>query len=138
MGASTSAPKQGAHLQVIGAGQLTLSHLLTPDQQYPGLPRTGTASFAAALQILLNGPVYHGGTQILTSSDDAAIKSWIDVLAHTPYKTPTDRDFVMENLKEVTEGFIATADAPLGQFVEELMELYPEAKVICTVRDRDA
>lgn len=33
---------------------------------------------------------------------------------------------------------VGTADTPLAQFVPELMELYPEAKVICTVRDPDA
>jgi hypothetical protein len=48
MGQKVSVPKAGAEIQVIGAG----------------LPRTGTASFSAALEILLDGPTYHGGTQI--------------------------------------------------------------------------
>lgn len=103
-----------------------------------GLPRTGTASFSAALQILLNGPVYHGGTQTLVNNDDGPIKSWIDVLARTPYKSPSDRNHVVREIGRMTDGFVATADSPLAQFVEELMELYPEAKVICTVRDSDA
>lgn len=50
----------------------------------------GTASFATALSTLLEGPVYHGGTQILVNQDDTKIKGWIDVLARTPYKTPED------------------------------------------------
>lgn len=48
MGQQASVPQAGAEIQVIGAG----------------LPRTGTSSFSAALEILLDGPTYHGGTQI--------------------------------------------------------------------------
>lgn len=44
----------------------------------------------------------------------------------------------MGRIKALTEGFVATTDSPGAQFVEELMELYPDAKVICTVRDPDA
>ncbi|KAJ9148973.1 hypothetical protein NKR23_g4719 [Pleurostoma richardsiae] len=72
MGQVNSAPQPGTSFQVIGAG----------------LPRTGTASVAAALEILLQGPVYHGAT-----------------------------------------------DIPACLFVPELLKVYPEAKVICTVRD---
>lgn len=102
-----------------------------------GLPRSGTASFCAALSILLDGPVYHGGTQILVNNDDTHIKSWTNILAQTPYKTPAARTRVLQQIKSVTDGFVATADTPLAQFIEELMELYPNAKVICTVRDPD-
>ena len=38
----------------------------------------------------------------------------------------------------MVNGCVCTVDAPLGQFVPELMKLYPDAKVICTVRDPDA
>lgn len=48
MGQQYSAPVPGTKLQVIGAG----------------LPRTGTVSFSRALEILLDGPVYHDGTNI--------------------------------------------------------------------------
>ena len=47
MGAQSSIPKPGTTIQVIGRG----------------VPRTGTASSSAALSILLNAPIYHGGTQ---------------------------------------------------------------------------
>jgi hypothetical protein len=60
MGQKASVPQPGARFQVIGAG----------------LSRTGTASFSAALEILLDGPVYHGGTQI-TMGPPTEIKSWI-------------------------------------------------------------
>jgi hypothetical protein len=35
------------------------------------------------------------------------------------------------------DGYVATVDAPGAQFVPELMELYPDVMVICTVRDPD-
>jgi hypothetical protein len=38
-------------------------------------------------------------------------------------------------LKERFDGFVATTDTPGQMFVEELMDCYPDAKVICTVRD---
>ena len=90
------------------------------------------------MKILLDGPVYHGGTQTLVNDDDSDIKTWIDILAHTPYTTSADREYVMAKLKSLTDGFVATADSPLAQFVEELMEIYPDAKVLCTVRDPEA
>lgn len=33
------------------------------------------------------------------------------------------------------DGYVAVTDAPCSQFVPELLELYPNAKVICTTRD---
>lgn len=104
----------------------------------PGLPRTGTASFSAALSILLNGPVYHGGTQNLVSGDPHHIKTWIDILSRTPYKSAADKEYVKQKIKAITDGYVAVADTPHALFVEELMELYPAAKVVCTVRDPDA
>jgi hypothetical protein len=69
MGAKLCNPKRGTSLQVIGAG----------------LPRTGTASFAEALSILLDGPVFHGGTQLCTGMSDAdEIRAWIKLLEHSP------------------------------------------------------
>lgn len=86
----------------------------------------------------MDGPIYHGGTQIIVNEDAAPIRSWIDILGHTPYKTPVDQKYVVSELERLTEGFVATADSPLAQCVEEMMEIYPEAKVICTVRNPDA
>jgi hypothetical protein len=44
----------------------------------------------------------------------------------------------MSELRDITKGYVAALDAPFGQFVPELMEIYPDAKVICTIRDADA
>jgi hypothetical protein len=120
MGQQASAPRPGAQFKVIGAG----------------LPRTGTASFSAALSILLDGPVYHGGTQI-TLGAEVHVKSWISIFSRTPIRSDSDRQFILESIRDRMDGYVATVDAPGAQFVPELMELYPDAIVICTVRDPD-
>jgi len=38
-----------------------------------GLPRTGTLSMSVALQMLLEGPVMHGGTHLFARADDGAL-----------------------------------------------------------------
>ncbi|KAF7617514.1 putative NAD dependent epimerase/dehydratase [Aspergillus flavus] len=115
MGQTASAPKPGTQIQVIGAG----------------LPRTGTASFSAALTILLDGPVYHGGTQ-LTRGSPSELKSWIHILRAW---LEDDKRTVLSIVKSRLEGYAAITDAPGCQLLPELLELYPDAKVICTVRD---
>jgi len=101
-----------------------------------GMSRTGTSSFTAALEILLQGPVYHGG-QALFLREEPHLKRWIDIIRHTPIKTVQDKKIVKDSLKEQMKGYVACTDSPLIQFVEELVELYPNATVICTVRDPD-
>ena len=120
MGQAPSQPQPGARFQAIGAG----------------LPRTGTASLAAALEILLNGPVYHGGTQV-TLSPERVIKSWIDGFKHTPIKRPREKNFVMATLRNHFTGYVGTTDMPGQVFVEECLELWPDAKVVVTIRDKD-
>lgn len=121
MGQQQSHPQPGAKLQVIGAG----------------LPRTGTASFAAALEILLQGPVYHGGTQV-ARGPESRIRRWTEVLRRTPIRSAADEKFVEAWLRREFDGYVATADAAPQLFVEELMVLHPDAKVVCTVRDADS
>lgn len=121
MGQEPSKPQSGTSLQVIGAG----------------LPRTGTSSFSLALSTLLHGPVYHGGTQA-TLGPPREILSWIQLLAHYPPHTPAQKATVQRILKERLDGYAAVTDSPCNGLVEELLELYPEAIVICTIRDPDA
>lgn len=102
-----------------------------------GLPRTGTASFSQALSILLDAPVYHGGTQV-TLGPPSNIRSWIDVLAHWPSHTPSDTAVINEHLKTQLDGYAAVTDSPCNGLIPELLTLYPDAIVICTVRDPDA
>jgi hypothetical protein len=121
MGQTYSQPQAGAEVHVIGAG----------------LSRTGTASFSRALEILLDGPVFHGGTQIVRSPE-AEIKSWIELLAQWPPHNGTIKRVHLEIIRARTKGFVAITDAPGCGLVSELMTLYPNAKVICTVRDAAA
>lgn len=118
MGQTASSPKPGAELQVIGAG----------------LSRTGTSSFSAALEILLDGPIYHGGTQI-SMGPPIEIKSWMQILQYWIKGDPTSRDVLRTLLRRRLDGYAAITDAPGSQLAPELLEVYPNAKVICTVRD---
>ncbi|PIG80201.1 NAD dependent epimerase/dehydratase [Aspergillus arachidicola] len=102
MGQQASVPRPDTQLQVIGAG----------------LSRTGTASFSAALEILLDGPIYHGGTQT-TMGPPVEIKSWNQIVRTWLAGDPI-------------------TDAPASQFVPELLTLHPDSKVIVTVRDPEA
>lgn len=102
----------------------------------PGLPRTGTSSFTQALSILLSGPAYHGGTQC-TLGPEKDIRSWIKVLNHWPPKSPSDKALIQNTLNERLDGYIAVTDSPCNGLVPELLELYPDAIVICTTRDVD-
>lgn len=120
MGQTASQPAPDKSLKVIGAG----------------LSRTGTTSFGAACSYLLDGPCYHGGTQLLRSPE-SHIKRWIEIYQRTPVRNEADRDAVREGVKELLDGYVACTDLPSNSFVEELMEIYPDAKVICTVRDPD-
>lgn len=118
MGQQYSAPQDGVKLRVIGAG----------------LPRTGTASFSRALEILLDGPVYHGGTQIMLGPE-YEIKGWIKLLSQWPARDERTRLANLELIRSRTDGFVAITDGPGCNLVPELLELYPDAKVICTVRN---
>ncbi|KAI0392873.1 P-loop containing nucleoside triphosphate hydrolase protein [Xylariaceae sp. FL0594] len=120
MGQEASRPQPGKKLQVIGAG----------------LPRTGTTSFSQALSILLDGPVHHCGTQI-SKGASYNIKTWTDILKLTPIRSGDDEKRVMDKLSQLLDGYVAVTDTPACVFVPELIKLYPDAKVICTIRDSD-
>ncbi|KAJ5901719.1 hypothetical protein N7495_002247 [Penicillium taxi] len=132
MGQKPSVPQSGTTIQVIGAG----------------LPRTGTASFSKALEILLKGPVFHCGTQA-TLGPPAQIKTWMSILKTWLAIKEEDNDsskkddiaksqsqsHVLSLLHRQLDGYAAITDSPGSQFIPELMLLYPHAKVICTIRD---
>ncbi|KAK2599050.1 hypothetical protein QQS21_005517 [Conoideocrella luteorostrata] len=114
MGGAPSVPTDSRReLQVIGAGY----------------SRTGTVSMGMALEQLLQGPVMHGGTQIL-GREDAYAKLWTRIFAERKNKP-----VLMKLLKEATEGFVGLTDSPGSLFLEELLELYPNCKVVLVKRD---
>ncbi|KAI1037592.1 hypothetical protein LB503_009488 [Fusarium chuoi] len=121
MGQQYSQPRPGTKLQVIGAG----------------LPRTGTASISRALEILLDGPVYHGGTQAFLGPE-REIKTWIQVLNQWRPEGISIKHSNLDLIKERVDGLVAITDSPGSTLVRELMAIYPDAMVICTVRDVDA
>ncbi|KAE8166020.1 hypothetical protein BDV40DRAFT_256633 [Aspergillus tamarii] len=63
------------------------------------------------------------------------IQSWIQILHHWLSPNPQDQQITLNLLKQRLDGYAAITDAPGAQLVPELLELYPDAKVICTVRD---
>jgi hypothetical protein len=88
-----------------------------------GLGRTGTLSLRAALEELGFARCYHP-LAVFTSLSQGRI--WDAATRGEP--VDWDRLFA---------GFRATVDLPGCLFYRELMEKYPEAKVILTVRDPD-
>lgn len=96
-----------------------------------GMSRTGTSSFSAALEILLNAPVYHTGAQLVHGTS-AHMHRWVEITSR--YR---DREFVKERLRTQLSGFAAVTDGMPIQFAEELVELYPDALVIVTTREAE-
>jgi Sulfotransferase domain len=85
-----------------------------------GMPRTGTLTQKIALEMLGLGPCYH----------------MVDVLADLERAAQWDRALDGDVAwPEVFAGFNSTVDWPGGYFYRELMEFYPEAKVLLSVRD---
>jgi hypothetical protein len=41
-------------------------------------------------------------------------------------------------LHSITASYVALADSPAALFLSELIELYPDATVICSMRDNEA
>jgi hypothetical protein len=88
-----------------------------------GLGRTGTLSLKTALEELGLGPCYHM-QEAIQHPDHVPI--WES--AARGERVDWDRLF---------GGYRSTVDWPGAAFYEQLMEAYPEAKVILTVRDPD-
>ena len=86
-----------------------------------GLPRTGTLTQKAALEILGLGPCFH----------------WVDVLADLEGQVPL-WDGALDGTVDpatIIKDFRSTVDWPGGYFYRELAEAYPEAKVLLSVRN---
>ncbi|MGA2321901.1 MAG: sulfotransferase family protein [Solirubrobacteraceae bacterium] len=88
-----------------------------------GMPRTGTLTQKMALEMLGLGPCYHM-VDVLSDLDEAP--KWERALGGDP------------SWWEIFDGFNATVDWPGGYFYRELMDVYPEAKVLLSVREPEA
>jgi hypothetical protein len=88
-----------------------------------GLPRTGTLSQKVALEMLGFGPCYHM-VNVLADLDE--VTKW-----HAAFNGNPD-------WPSIFGGFQSTVDWPGSFFYEELIEAYPDAKVLLSTRDADA
>ncbi len=88
-----------------------------------GLPRTATLSQKVALEMLGLEPCYHMVT-VLADLDQAA-----------RWRAALDGEVPVA---EILNGFEATVDWPGSFLWRELVNAYPEAKVLLSVRDGDA
>jgi hypothetical protein len=88
-----------------------------------GLPRTGTLSQKEALEMLGLAPTYH----------------WVNILADLDSVDVWNRALDGEGpWQEVFGDFKATVDWPGGYFWRELIDEYPDAKVLLSVRDPES
>ncbi len=90
-----------------------------------GWGRTGTRSLKYALRTLLNAPSYHMQNILLNKRD---AKLWHDIIFNKPEKI---------NWDNIYNGYGACLDFPSCNYYKELMEEYPDAKVILTVREEN-
>jgi hypothetical protein len=88
-----------------------------------GLPRTATLSQKVALEMLGFGPCYHM-VDVLSDLDRTA-----------PWQQAVDGDARWD---QIFDGYQSTVDWPGSYFWSELVEEYPDAKVLLSVRDADA
>jgi hypothetical protein len=90
-----------------------------------GFGRTGTMTLKVALEELGAGPCYHM-VEVL----------WGDTTRLPLWQAAANGEAV--DWQAVFAGFESTVDWPGCTFYEPLMEVFPEAKVLLTVRDPDA
>ena len=88
-----------------------------------GLPRTGTLSQKVALEMLGLAPCYHM-VNVLGDLDQAQL-----------WRRAVDGE---QPWQEIFDGFQSTVDWPGSYFYKELVEAYPDAKVLLSVRDAEA
>jgi hypothetical protein len=88
-----------------------------------GLPRTGTLSQKVALEMLGLAPCYH---MVNVLADLDKVQQWRRAL---------EGDGQWD---EIFEDSQATVDWPGSYFYKELIEAYPDAKVLLSVRDSEA
>ncbi|CAH8494297.1 unnamed protein product [Dicrocoelium dendriticum] len=95
--------------------------------------RTGTWSLKCALETLYEKPCYHMA-EIFFKRRKAHIKSWLDILKRTD---SSEVEVTKATFDSLYDGFGAAVDYPTCLFYKHLMEFYPKAKVILTVREPD-
>ncbi|CEI68249.1 hypothetical protein FVEN_g11802 [Fusarium venenatum] len=100
-----------------------------------GLPRTGSASMAEALTILGYKNVYHA-TQAINRPEDWEILERACDASFPNLPSYTGKPFTREEWDELWGHCEATTDVA-SIFAPQLIQTYPDAKVILAIRDFD-
>jgi hypothetical protein len=74
-------------------------------------------------------------TELIRPSHAAFIKKWISILDPA---SDVDNAYIQSMLQDIFSGYVALTDNPGAMFVEELVQAFPDAKVIATIRDADS
>ena len=85
------------------------------------------------MSYLLDGPAYHIGAQNILATDPKHILAWNEII--TLHLEKRDKHRMLTLLERELEGYVAVTDPPAQQLIPELMQLYPDAVVVCTTRD---
>jgi hypothetical protein len=88
-----------------------------------GYPRTGTASLKLALEQLGLGPCHHM-REVIANPSSAQL--WVEAAQGRP------------DWGAIFKGYRSCTDAPGCTFWRQLSEVYPEAKILLSVRDPEA
>ncbi|KAJ3120062.1 hypothetical protein HK098_004906 [Nowakowskiella sp. JEL0407] len=93
-----------------------------------GLPRTGTTSLKEALEIL-GYPTYHMRENVIYNDS----QKWLNIVKDNYGRDFKDWDYVFAQKNRRI--YTASVDTPGSTFYKNQMGVYPDAKVILTVRD---
>ncbi|KAK8075352.1 nad dependent epimerase dehydratase [Apiospora hydei] len=96
-----------------------------------GYSRTGTASMQIALEMLMQGPVQHGGGHLLWR-EDSFPKRWVQAYEA---RQAGDKETVLKLVRQQVSGYVGCTDMPNVDFLPELLELFPDVKVVLVTRD---
>ncbi|KAF4979594.1 hypothetical protein FZEAL_4223 [Fusarium zealandicum] len=99
-----------------------------------GVGRTGTASMRAAMKQLGYVDTYHMMNCSIENPPDALM--WMDALCAKYDKQ--GEPFTRKDWDQLLGGAQAVCDWPAIAFAKELIQVYPEAKVVLTNRDVDS
>ncbi|CAH8431385.1 unnamed protein product [Schistosoma margrebowiei] len=114
---SSSSSSISNELLIIGAGQM----------------RTGTTSLKFALQLLFNQPCYHM-YDVIYKYQESHIKKWIKIFNMHQKCVNIEK----ANWNDIFNECKFAVDYPTCVFYKDLMNIYPNAKVILTIRDTDS
>lgn len=93
-----------------------------------GFGRTGTMSLKVALDTLGVGPCHH----MVEVLKHGQLNKWIEI-EHSA-QSQKEKDAILKSCLSGS-GFRSACDFPSSSYFEDLLRLYPKAKVILTIRD---